>query len=226
MDSFLGLLAGVGMLALIGILFVSFLRQIGVMKSGQVRLAARCAGIAFGAGVGYWLVGALVDQVIYNNLASISQIDAIFRGPYLQKMFSSLAAPEWFAPLSGLFCFLSHGLGRLLFGQYILAGMVLSWMLTYLSVCLLSARLQSMWDEKTAENTVFFLLCFPGALFFFLPGWASLALFLASVGFFFLGKRFRVSKPAVNDTMYAILLCISSVLSAMVVTGAVYGRLG
>lgn len=226
MGDFLGLLAGCGMLILIGVLIVAFLRQIGVLRPKTCGIVGESALTVLAIGCAYWAVGALINQIKFNNLDSIAHMEAFFRGEYAQRMFRALSQPEWVGPLSGLSAWAGHLLGKVLFGNSILGGLMFSWFLTFLGVVLLRLRLTAVWDEKTAKDAVFLLLCLPGAVFFYLPGWLSVAFLGAALLFFFVGKRIGNHRMTYASPAYGWILAVSSIFSTAVVTGCVLGKLG
>ena len=65
MAEILGFLAGIGMLALIGELIVVFLRQMGWISRGTVRLLGRSAGMVCGAGALYLGTAIIFELAVY-----------------------------------------------------------------------------------------------------------------------------------------------------------------
>ena len=113
-----------------------------------------------------------------------------------------------------------------LFEQYLFAGAVLAISMTLISVCLLICSLEKIFGEGAAQKGAFLLLCLPGALFFFLPGWAPLALLLVSILFYFAGKKIPSSAWRMPESLYSWLIGIAGMLSAAVVLGTVMGNWG
>ena len=223
MGGFLGAIAGVGMLVLIGALFFTFLHQTGAVNRKQMQRLGVAACMTLGTGMIYWLLGGLFYGVGFEPVAGIAEINAIFRTAGLEKMYSALEKPHFFGFFSGIFAFLGHGLGKILFECYLLAGVVLANVMTITANCLLLSRLEKMIGKMAAEKCVFLLLCLPGALFFFLPGCAPLVLLLAAIAFFFVGKKMPARELFVSESVYSWMIGISGMLSAAVVFGAVMG---
>lgn len=226
MGDFLGALAGGGMLLLVGALAAAFLRQMGGIGKRGLKPAIRCAAVTLGMGCAYWLTGALIYQVNFGKAESAVLFDGIFQGGYVRNMFYALSYPSWFAPLSGFFAWMGHLLGRLLFGQYALGGVALSWGMTFVSVLLLEKRMALLWGEETAADASFLPPCLPGGLFFFLPGWPPLALLLAAVLFYCFARRMKPRAIRPRPAFFGGVLAVSACLSAFVTAMAVYGKLG
>ena len=232
MGGLLGALAGGGMLLLIGALIVRFLLEMGWMRRETGRTLLRVTGMTGGAGAVYLLAAFLIRRTLFGAPDSPAQVDQVFVGPYEQAMFAAL---EQLPPRGGpgaLFAFLGHALGALLFGQYRLGGMALAFLLTDAGAWLLCTRLCGRWGREYAERAVFGLLCLPGAVFLFLPGWASALLFLAALSFFLIDPHLPrdrfLSAPsaALSPPLYDGLLCLCALLSAVVVACAVQGWIG
>ena len=73
MGGFLGAIAGLGMLLLIGVLFFAFLYQAGAVHQKQVKHWGFAAGIALGMGMAYWLLGGLFYGVLFEELCRTSE---------------------------------------------------------------------------------------------------------------------------------------------------------
>ena len=227
MDELLGALAGIGMLLLIGALFCRFLREMGWMRRETGRLVSRITGMTLGVGAAYWLLGALIHWTLFGSLTSVAAVRQVFIGPYIQGMFDALI---WRAggigPINGIFAFCGRALGTLLFGQYALGGMALAFLLTDGAACLLCMGLTGLWEERDAERAVFLLLCLPGGVFLFLPGWAPMLLFVVSVWVLVLGKQLGRAGRFLPVATYDVLLCLSAFFSALVTACAALGRIG
>lgn len=226
MGEFLGLLAGGGMLLFIGGLLVCFFRRIGFMRDETYSVLKQSAVMTLTVGCGYGLFSALVYQVTYGNLPSVAEAGMIFSGGYMQRMFSSLVTPGGNGFFSGMFSRIGHLLGAMLFGQYLLAGIALAWCMTFSGTWLLLSGIKKMTDKIPASNAVFIILCLPGAVFLFLPGWPPIAFLLLSAVLFFLARPIAANKIKGNASCYGWLLAVSVILSAAVTVGAVQGRLG
>ena len=137
MGEFLGALAGGGMLLLVGLLILRFLREIGAVRAEACRALLRTAGMALLTGAVYWLAGALLSRVLRGTLESAAAPEQIFSGPAFQRMLYALEYPEWTGPLSGLFAHLGHAVGAALFGRYVLGGVVLCFLCVMASACLI-----------------------------------------------------------------------------------------
>ena len=226
MGGFLGALAGMGMLILIAALIFRFLRELSVLKQETARSLQRALGMTLAAGAVYWLGAALLARVLRGTLASAADLGQIFVGPYITRMFFMLEQPAWFAPASGLFAYAGHGLGAVLLGRYALGGVLLSFLMTAASVCLICRRLQCLWGLETAERLSFLLLCLPGAAFCFLPGWPPMALLLGAVVFSLAGKGKKAGTIALPPAVYDTALALCAVFSAWMLLAMIEGRIG
>ena len=226
MDKYLGFLAGCGMLLLIGGLIAAFLRQMGVMTQAGTRRVIRCAMMTFFAGLAYFFIGALIYQVFYGKLESAARVDVFFQGPYLQRMFSALNSPSWFAPVSGAFAWMGHLLGRLFFGQFLFGGIVLAWGAVFFSLFLLQTTLERLFGLSAAKDLSLLLLCCPGSVFLFLPGWPCFALFIVSCAVCICLRRFRQRTFLVPSVPFSWALACCVCLNAAVLTCMVFGKLG
>ncbi len=220
----LGFIAGAGMLALVGTLIAAFLRQMGWISRGTVRLLARSAGMVCGAGALYLGTALVFELSVYGRLEGGLTLDALFHGPYLRAMLSALESPGGVGPLSLAFAALGFVLGKALFGQYVFCGVCLAWGMTAASLFLLQLRLRKIADDPTARDAAFLMLCLPGSVFFLLPGAAPLALLACAVAFYFLGGRIKTIR--LSPAAYGGVLTLCAVLSAAVVICAVEGRIG
>jgi len=226
MGEFLGLAAGGGMLALVGVLVAAFLEQMGFLRPEKRKRLGQCAVMA-GSMVGaYWLIAALMAQMNFESLSNQARITAIFRGPYVGKMVYSLLQPSFFAPLSGLFAYAAHFLGDALFGQYMFAGVALAFGCTFFSVWLVRERLFVLFGDGFSQNASFLLLCLPFAVFFFLPGWPPVGLLMLSCVFSLAGRRLEGRNIRFSGAAFHWLMAVSLCLSAMVTAGCVFGVVG
>lgn len=225
MGEFLGVLAGGGMLALVAVLFFAFLRECGALSPASGKRLGRAAATVLGIAAAYLLAGAVMYAVVYEPADNPAEINRIFRTPSLERMYAALRAPSFYAPLSGLFAYLGHAVGTVLFGQYLLGGEALSLLLTILGAWLLLERLGPLVGGKAAEEGLFLLFSLPGALFLMLPGWPALAFFLVSGGVYILGRRWPERIVSYSSSAYATVVSVSALLSAAVVYLAVTGRM-
>ena len=223
---FLGFLAGLGMVALVAALILRFLRQMGLLKSAQVRLIARCLGGTAAAGTLYLLFAMVYVRVTRGALVGLLDLGGLFQGPYLRRMMLALSQPEALDPVSSLFAFLGRTLGKAFFGQSALTGLLLAWGLSAAGLGLIQARLTSLTGKENSAQHAFLLLCLPGSVFFLLPGWPCLMLFAGGLLFYWLGKRAKGMRFHLPDTVYEWLVGVSAVMSAAVTVGAIHGRLG
>lgn len=224
MSEVLGVLAGSGMLLLVFVLVVAFLRQIGLLTEEKCRQLGRISLMVSLCGLFYWGLGALICQVLYESLDSAAKIRQIFGTPYLQRMYDALETPVWIGPLSTPFVFLGYITGKILFGQFLLGGLCWAFLLTLLGVWLFYRRLSVLQGKKMAEDAAFLLLCLPGSVYFFLPGWAPVFLALAAGAFFIAaGKKPAKRTLSYSPTGYAVLLALSGMLSAAVTAMVVMG---
>ncbi len=226
MGVFMGLLAGGGMLVLVGALLIAFLRRMRWISSAACKRMQLCGELTLAAGAAYWLTGALISQVFFGGLSSAAQAEGIFRGPYVQRVFSALPQPSLSDPLSGVFAWPAHLLGRILFEQYTFAGMTLSWMLVFAGLCLLQAGTERWLGGQWARDVSVLFLCLPVSPFLFLPGWPCL-LFPAAAGVFFaFSRRMKKRTPAPPGAWYAWALAFFMCLSGAALACIVLGKLG
>ena len=233
MGDFWGALAGIGMLALIGALFVRFLREMGWMRRETARMLLRVTAGTGGVFAVLMLAAFLIRRTLYGAPASLFQVGQIFTGPAVQRMLDALEHfPGSVGPIGFLFACLGRALGTLLFGQYRLGGMVLAFLMTDAGACLLYAPLSARWSPAYAGRAVFLLLCLPGSVFLFLPGWAPMLFFGAALTLFlaerlWLKDRFPPAPaPLLSPPLYDGLLCLCALLSAMVTACAAQGWIG
>ena len=226
MADFLGFAASAGMLALIGCLAALFLRETGALSPRALKNLLHAFLMAAGVGAAYFLVAALICQLHRQEIGSPALIAQIFSGACTKRVFEAIQSPAWIGPLSTPFVYAAHGLGALLFGQYELAGIALAFLMTVLSGTLLLGRLGALLGEKRARDLLFLLLCLPFGVFLFLPGWPPLLLLIGSIAFSLLGRRIAPRKEKSQPPAYGLILALSTVLSAFVLTGAVSGWIG
>lgn len=91
---------------------------------------------------------------------------------------SLVSFPPFFSILTGF-------LGRILFGQYLLASLLISNVCYFLSLYLLYLLTARRWGEWAAQNTCKWLALFPTALFLLMPYTESLFLVLVFATFYF-----------------------------------------
>jgi hypothetical protein len=84
-----------------------------------------------------------------------------------------------------LFSILTGLLGRLLFGQFLLASLIVSNVCYFLTLYLLYLLTARRWGDLAAQNTCKWLAFFPTALFFMMPYSESLYLTLVLAAFYF-----------------------------------------
>ena len=227
----MGLLAGIGMLLLLGLLIGRFFRDMGWMSRETGRMLGRVTGMTLGVGAVYWLFGALIHGMLYGELSGAA-LRQVFCGPYTQEMFEIVKQPVFTGPAAFLFALFGHALGALLFGQYELSAVVTALLMTDAAACLLTAWMAGRRGEKDAEKSVFLLLCLPGAIFLFLPGWAPVILLVVSLALFLAGKRLfpKDYVPAksrfLSSPAYDALLCLCAFFSALVTACAALGWIG
>lgn len=226
MAEFLGFAASAGMLSLIGCLIALFLKEAGALRARTVQTLLHCFLMAAGVGTAYFLTAALICHMSRQEIASPALISRIFSGQKTQRVFSALSEPAWTGPLSGPFVYIAHLLGKVLFGQYELAGLALAFTLTVIGLTLITVRLGALLGALAAKELSFLLLCLPGGVFFFLPGFMPLTLFLLAVTFFLLGKRIPAPEKRSRIPAYSLILTVSMVFSAFALSGAVGGWIG
>ena len=108
-----------------------------------------------------------------------------------------------------------------------LSGLLLAWCMTWISLCLLQIAARNFFDEKTGKDLAFLIVCLPGALFLFLPGWLPLIFLTVSVGVWIAGKKNRKKwETPIPPALYGWMIAVFMTLSAAVTAGAVFGGLG
>lgn len=221
-----GALGGVGMLALIGLLILAFLRKAGLLKGETVRTMLRCACMTALVGAGYFLFALLIRFTVYGAFEAGQDIGQALGGPYFHEALNALSAPAFSYPVTGVFAAVAHFLGGILFRQYRLTGFALAYLMTTAALWLLTVRLKTIWNEQAAENAAFLLLCLPGSAFFFLPCGVPLVFLLAGLIFFFLGRKIPPCAFSLSHRGYTALLTVCLCLSAAVICGMADGRIG
>ena len=226
MAEILGFFAGMGMLALVGALIVLFLREMGWMTRDGARLLGRSATMACGAGSMYLLLALLYHMAIYGKLEGALELGVLFHGPYLNAMLSALIQPSGVGAISLAFAWLGRALGGALFYQPIFCGLALAWGMTAASLFLLQTRLRTMTHDAIANDAAFLLLCLPGSVFFFLPGFAPLVLLLCAILIYLLGKRIKPRKLSFSLGKHGGIITLFALLSAAVTICAAEGKIG
>lgn len=219
MGGLLGLLAGCGMLMLIGVLLLRFLQSVRLLSRENVRQIVRCFGTTVAAGSIYLLCGLLLRQAVYLDVSDAADYKAYFHSPYLDGVYQALERPASIGPATDLFLLIARAAGTLLFSQPLSGGLLTAWGMTGLSVCLVFFRVRKLYGAEAGRDAAFLLLCLPGAIFFFLPGRAPLLLLLASCLFFFLGKKLRPRPFSLSGVLRWLLPAFSGLLSAFVAAG-------
>lgn len=204
-------------------LICAFLCEIGRMRPETARRLGRVLLCVWGADAAHVLLSGLMYYTVYGS-DGFPALEEMFRTAYLEKMYSALRTPEFFAPVSGALAWLGHGIGKALFGQYVLGGFLLSEGVTYIACCLLAVRLRERFSPRAALQGVLLVCLLPGAVFLYLPGWPPL-LFLGIAGvFFILGKRLPQKEgKALPCGEYVLLL--AGILTAAVDYALISGRL-
>lgn len=226
MNGLLGTLAGGGMLVFIGVLVLLALRRAGLVTSaGTARDLLWCAGVTLAVGALYFLSGLLLHFAVFQELPEAGDYTGIFRSGYLSRVYDALEKPSFFGPLTGLFVYLGHAAGKLMFSQYHAGGLAAAWGMTLAASCLFYFRLQGSCGRTAARDAVFFLLALPCGVFFFLPGWGPVLFLIAALLFFFAGKRLCFGKPANRRGAYWAFLGVSGILSAFLTSLLALGRI-
>ena len=226
MADILGFLAGTGMAALVGTLIVVFLRQMSWMRQDAARLLGRSAALVGAAGAVYLLLAMLNRLALYGKIEGDIGLAALFRGPYMTRMLAALIDPAEVGPVSLAFAWISHLLGRALFGQFVFSGLLLAWLMTGAGIYLIQLRFEKITDAKTARDTALLLLFLPGGVFFLLPGWAPVCLLFAASLFYFLTRKTRAWKLRYSPAGFGWLIAVCALLSAAVTVCVAEGRIG
>ena len=225
MGGAVGALAGGGMLLLIVLLVGAFCREMGWLKEKRMGRLLKCLASVMGACIVYRLAGALMHFVTYGPTGDVTEYHIIFLTRELTEMYRALNAPFFPGLLRGVFVYAAHGLGKVLFDQYLLAGEVLAFACVFSGTALIQARLDGLIGEKGADQAGFLALCLPVSVFLFLPGWGPVAYVLFALAFFILGRWLPRREYALPEPGYGLLLALSSVLAAVMVYCLVTGRL-
>lgn len=225
MDGILGALAGGGMLVLIGLLAAVFFMEMGWLSGEKGKWLGRCFLTVLSACILHRLLGALFYFLFYGLDGNAAEYQKIFRSPMLEKVYALLQAPRWDGWLTGLFAYLGHGLGKMLFGQLALGGEVLAFLCTFSAYALVTARLQHLFGKKTGDQMAFLLLCLPFSVFFFLPGWAPLMLLRGALIFYFAGRLLPEREIFISSVVHYLMIGLLSMLSAVMVFSLATGRL-
>ena len=225
MGGALGALAGGGMLLLVGWLICAFGHEMGWLSRDKCRWLGRCFLIFLFACIIYRLIGALLYFAFYGPVGDLTEYNVIFRTLGLEKMYELLKNPQWEGLLTGLFAYLGHGIGKMLFGQYLLGGEVAAFLCTFAGGGLLLARLQHIFGKKTGEEVLFLFLCLPFSVFLFLPGWAPIVFFFFGLVCYFPGKLLPKRRMAIPSSVLSLLIALFSLLSAAFVYGLATGRM-
>lgn len=206
-------------LALIG----AFLCETGKMRPETARRLGRVLLCVWGAEAAHVLLSGLMYFTVYGS-EGFPALEEMFRTAYLEKMYGALQMPAFFAPVSGALAWLGHGIGKVLFGQYALGGVLFSEGITYTACCLLDARLRERFSSQAALQGVLLACLLPGAVFLYLPGWPPLLFLGAAWLFFALGKRLPQKEgKALPGWEYVLLL--AGILTAAVDYALISGRI-
>ncbi len=224
MADFLGVLGSAGMLALIGLLILSFLGRIGAVGRESFRPFIRICLWTACAGAGDVLFMLLCRKTVYGDLTA----DAMraMGGGYLRAALDGLEKPEFIWPLTGLLSWAGHGIGALVFGQYRLAGFLLAFLCTAGAALIFYARLKKLFGEQAAEDGCFLLLCNPCAVFFFFPCGVPLALLIVCAVFSLATRRAKPHTIRYSRSLYGWIQALSACMSAAVACAVALGRIG
>jgi len=216
MGKLIGSLGSAGMLAFIAMLFFAFLRHIGVFSEESAKRLKTACRVAIVPAIIYWLCAYLMYCVIYGSqVIEITDFQALFPINSLKNMVALLEAPTFHGLFSWLFAIVGHMIGKILFGKYMLGGMVLACLLVISSVYLILSRAEKIVGRRIASQWVTFLFALPGAFILFLPGWPPLAFFCLSVLSNLALSRMKPITVSYSDSAYSIILVFLSVLSAI-----------
>lgn len=211
------------MILLVLALLGAFLCEIGKMRKETARRLGRVLLTVWAAEAAHVGISGLMYYSVY-LCDGFPALSVMFRTAYLERMYEALRQPAFFAPVSGLLAYGGHGIGKMLFGQYVLGGFLLSESITYLGCCLIDFRLRERFSPRAAGQGVLLLCLLPGAIFLYLPGWPPLLFLGIAILFSFLGKRLpRREGKALPGAEYLLLL--SSLLTAAVDYALISGRL-
>ena len=244
----LGIIAGFGMLALIGMLICAFLFQIRVIRTPSVFLKERkrdaakprrpllrrvlkTVGAVAAAVCVNALAAGLFIAVLFSRRSDFRNLSSLFPGPMTQRMVQAMRAPE----AAGFFGWIAMPgvlLGKAIGAQPFACGALISILSTAAALCLITARFQQITDEDWTDGALMCLLCLPGFIVFFLPGWPAAALLVIAALFCFLGSHIsKKPKPrhggnTAFSAFFGWIVGTEAALSCAVIAGMVWGRIG
>jgi len=226
MGKVIGYLGSMGMLAFISMLFFAFLRQVGAFSSDSATRLKKACVLSLLPAMIYWLSGYLMYCVVYGqNVIAITDIQALFPSESFKNTIYSLEAPVFHGLFSGIFAFVGHWIGKILFGKYLLGGALLAMMLVIAGVYLLLFRAEKILGKRAAVHLIMLLFAVPGAFFLFLPGAPPLIFFLLAFVIYFAFLQIKPIAVSYSDSIISILLVVLTVVSSAVLFAAVTGKL-
>lgn len=225
MGKLIGLAGSAGMLAFVAMLLFDFFKYAGVISPAFIRRMRKACLLSVAPAVIYWLCGYLMYCVIYGSyVIDITDIQALFPSNTLKDNIHSLKAPVFSDPFTWLFSWMGHLIGRILFENYLLGGMVLVFLLIIGGVYFLLARGEMMIGKTDTERLLTLCFSLPGAFVLFLPGCAPILFFSIALIIYFSFARFATMQICLSDYAYRVLLVFISVASAAVLFAAVAGK--
>lgn len=224
MAELIGATGSTGMLLLIGLLILSFLKKTGLVKRETARAVVRVCLWTLCAEAGYFLFLLLCRQTVYGDL-TLDVFRALGNG-YIRGALDGLERPTFMMPLTGIMSWMGHVIGDLLFGQRRLAGFLLSFLCTTAGVLIFRLRIKKIFGDQAADDGCFLLLCDPCAVFFFFPCGVPLVLLGVCIVFSLAARRVKPRAVTYSRSLYGWVQAIFVTLSAAVACGVALGRIG
>lgn len=210
-------LSGAAMLLFLLALLLSVLEKTGLVRKQTACPLMKTALICVGFGLAYDGVARLVFALCCDTEGAPG-IRELYSAGWLETYYTGLETG------SGLLNLPGHWLGRLLFGEFLMGGVVFSTLLTAASLHLFYLRLRALRGEGAARTGQALMLVFPGAFFCFLPGWGAWALLGAALIFTAIGqKRKRAVRAAcewtasVTEALFAVMGVLNGLLLMLLV---------
>lgn len=211
-------LSGAAMLFFLLALLMALLERMGVVRKQTTLSLMKTVLICLCFFLAYEAAARVIYFLLYGGETA----------PGPQEIFGVRQLEPYFAGLesgAGLWNLPGHFLGKLLFGEYQMGGMVFSTALVVAAMHLCYLRLRAKHEEHGARTGQALLLTFPGVFFCFLPGWGAWALLAAALAFYFIGKRVRV-RAGLSAPAAEVLFAVMGVLNAMLLMLTVMRKFG
>lgn len=193
MNTFLGEIAAFGIIFLVFILFVIFLRETRLIKDRKSYSRFRDISLfTVFFGFAYLLLGGLV----YNysvKAASIMDFKAVWGFGSIADVMNGLFNAPLSDPFNFVYTKIVGFVGYLLLGQYLPTAFYMSFLFTILFVWFAYLIFKKILREKEASYMVFLILAFPMSYRLFLPSSLSLLCFLVSMIIYLAIRKSNIS---------------------------------